>query len=229
VLYSVEELSNNLKGWGATCVGFSRVFGKLPENLRKLEYAITVVVRLSDFIIEEISDCPTYTYFHHYRSVNTLIDQITLRGLLLLQEKGYNAFAVPASQTVNNVKDKYCGVFPHKTAAVMAGLGWIGKNGLFISGNYGPRVRLGTILTDMELPYKEKEYKGSCGECNECVTSCPAMALTGNSWYVGCSREHVVDAKACSDFMNQKFKHIGRGSVCGVCVKVCPHGKKRPI
>lgn len=226
MLYSVEELSNSLKNWGATCVGFSRVADRLPENLKRLEYAITVVVRLSDFIIEEISDCPTYTYFHHYRSVNTLIDQITLRGLLLLQEKGYNAFAVPASQTVNNARDKYCGVFPHKTAAVMSGLGWIGKSALFISRDYGPRVRLGTILTDMELPYEESEYKGSCGECNKCVTSCPAMALTGNDWDVGCLREHVIDAKACSDFMNQKFKHIGRGSVCGICMKVCPHGKK---
>ncbi len=224
---SVQELIDSLKVWGATKVGFSRVADRLPQNLKKLEYAITVVVHLSDFIIDEISDCPTYTYFHHYRSVNTLIDQITLRGLLWLQEKGYHAFAVPASQTVNDVKDKYCGVFPHKTAAVMSGLGWLGKNGLFISNDFGPRVRLGTILTDMELPYNEHEYKDGCGECEKCVASCPAMALTGNSWHAGCSREHVVDAKACSDFMNQKFKHIGRGSVCGICIKVCPYGKRK--
>lgn len=221
-----EELSNGLKNWGSTCIGFSQVKDKLPQSLKKLEYAVTVVIRLSDFIIDEILDCPTFTYFHHYRTVNTLIDQITLRGVLLLQDCGYKALAVPASQTVNNVKDKYCGIFPHKTAAVMAGLGWIGKNGLFISQDYGPRVRLGTILTDMELPCKTAETESKCGECNECVKSCPAMALSGNCWYEGCAREQIVDAKACSDFMNEKFKHIGRGSVCGICVRVCPYGIK---
>ncbi len=222
----VKELGNNLIGWGASRFGFSNVSDRLPQNLKKLEYAITVVVRLSDFIIDEIGDCPTYTYFHHYRTVNTLIDQISLKGLLMLQDKGYKALAVPASQTVNNVADKYCGIFPHKTAAVLSGLGWIGKNGLFISHEFGPRVRLGTILTDMELPCEEHETDSRCGTCNLCISSCPAMALTGNCWYEGCSREHIVDAKACSDYMNAKFKHIGRGSVCGICMKVCPHGAK---
>ncbi len=223
----VEELVSSLKLWGATCAGFSNVVDKLPEGLNELKFAITVMVRLSDFIIDQITDCPTYTYFHHYRAVNALLDQITLRGMLLLQDNGYKALAVPASQTVNDVKDKYCGIFPHKTAAVMSGLGWIGKNGLFISENYGPRVRLGTILTDMELPYEGREAISRCGECKICVKSCPAMALSGNCWYRGCAREHIVDAKACSDYMNEKFKHIGRGSVCGICVKVCPYGVKK--
>lgn len=87
----VKELGNNLIGWGASRFGFSNVSDRLPQNLKKLEYAITVVVRLSDFIIDEIGDCPTYTYFHHYRTVNTLIDQISLKGLLMLQDKGYKA------------------------------------------------------------------------------------------------------------------------------------------
>jgi len=89
--------------------------------LKKVKYAITVGVRLSDFIIDQISDKPTYTYFHHYRAVNTLIDQITLRGQIEIQNMGYSAMAVPASQTVNDLEDRYSGVFQHKTAAVKAG------------------------------------------------------------------------------------------------------------
>jgi len=220
-----EELQEKMREWGATFTGASRVEERLPERLAALKYAVTVGVRLSDFIIDEISDAPTYTYFHHYRTVNTLIDQITLRGMLFLQEHGYKALAVPASQTVNDTGDAYSGIFPHKTGAVLAGLGWIGKNGLFVSPEYGPRVRLGTLLTDMELPAEERQRaENGCGSCRQCVDRCPAMALTGKAWEEGIPRSGIVDAKACSEYMNSKFKHIGRGSVCGICMRVCPHG-----
>ena len=226
----VKELEMTLKQQGATLIGYSNVYENLPKNLKKLKFAITIVVRLSDFIIDEITDKPTYTYFHHYRTVNALIDQITLRGMLLIQERGYKAYAVPASQTVNDAKESYSGVFPHKTAAVKAGLGWIGKSGLFISSQFGPRVRLGTILTDMEIECNNSVMRIQCGNCKKCVESCPAMALSGNNWTEGCSRYDIVDPKACSDYMNLKFKHIGRGSVCGICMKVCPrHEHKNNI
>ncbi|MCX8129354.1 MAG: 4Fe-4S binding protein [Clostridia bacterium] len=223
----INDLQVRIKEWGASFIGYSDLSEKLPERYSRLRYGITVGVRLSDFIIDEIENCPTYTYFHHYRTVNTLIDQITLKSLLLIQDKGFMALAVPASQTVNDIEDKYSGIFPHKTAAVMAGLGWIGKNGLFISKDYGPRVRLGTILTNLELPTVLSDNENKCGNCRLCVDSCPAAALSGNCWEQGCNREHVVDAKACSEYMNAKFKHIGRGSVCGICIKVCPHGGKK--
>jgi len=222
-----EELQQKLIDLGATFTGCSNVENALPESLKPLKYALTVGVRLSDFIIDQITDKPTFTYFHHYRTVNTLIDQLTLRGMLLIQEKGYYAVAVPASQTVNDVEDSYSAIFPHKTAATMAGLGWIGKNGLFVSPKYGPRVRLGTILTNMELPVDNNTVETGCGECRRCVDSCPAMALTGNCWERGCERSRIVDAKACSEYMKSNFKHIGRGSVCGICIRVCPYGIRK--
>ncbi|MCR4434940.1 MAG: 4Fe-4S double cluster binding domain-containing protein [Clostridiales bacterium] len=225
-MLSAQDIQDKLKDWGASFVGFSDVGGKLPPDLRSLRYAITVGVRLSNFIVDGITDRPTYTYFHHYRAVNALIDQITLRGMLLLQDWGYSGVAVPASQTVRDAAESYSGIFPHKTAAVKAGLGWIGKSGLFISSEFGPRVRLGTILTDFKLPVEAVETAGGCGECRLCVESCPAAALTGSPWREGCRRSEIVDAKACSDYMNEKFKHIGRGAVCGICMKVCPYGAR---
>ncbi len=221
------ELKEKLIDMGASIVGFSNVGESLKGNLTKTGYAVTVGVRLSDYIIDEIKDKPTYTYFHHYRTVNALIDQITLRGLLLLQDRGYNAITVPASQTVNDAEDDYSAIFPHKTAAVSAGLGWIGRNGLFISSQYGPRLRLGTILADYPLTEENQIIDSGCGDCNACVKNCPAMALTGNCWEKGCERSRIVDAKACSEYMNKHFKHIGRGSVCGICMRVCPKGIKR--
>lgn len=222
-----DDLRYKLKEWGATFSGYSRLTEDASESFPGLKFAVTIGIHLSDYIVDEIKDCQTYTYFHHYRSVNTLIDQITLKGILFIQEAGGRALAVPASQTVNDREDKYCGIFPHKTGAVQAGLGWIGRNNLFISTRYGPRVRLGTILTDIVLPVdSNNEIQQGCGDCRKCVDSCPAMALTGNVWYKGCHRSHIIDAKACSEYMNSSFKHIGRGSVCGICMKVCPYGQK---
>lgn len=219
-------LEDKLKDWGATFAGFSDVRDKVPAPLSKYPSAITIGVRLSDAIIDDITDKPTFTYFHHYRTVNTLIDQVTLRGMLYLQDWGFKAYAVPASQTVNDAEDIHSGMFPHKTAAVLAGLGWIGKSGLFVSREYGPRVRLGTILTDLPPPQANQVQEQACGQCALCVESCPAMALTGNCWEEGCGRDHIVDVKACSGHMITKFKHIGRGAVCGICMRVCPFGIK---
>lgn len=221
-----NKLEEKFKEWGATFVGFSFVSDKLPELLKKYPYAVTVGIRLSDAIIDEITDKPTFTYFHHYRTVNILIDHITLRALLFIQDSGFKALAVPASQTVNDAGDVHCGIFPHKTAAVLAGLGWIGRSGLFVSRDFGPRVRLGTVLTDMPLHTDNIILAQGCGECMLCVENCPAMAMTGNCWEEGCERSHIVDVKACSDFMTSEFKHIGRGAVCGICMRVCPYGRK---
>ncbi len=239
-----EELMHLLTGIGASFTGFSDVSGKTAAGFRELHYAATIGIRLSDATIDEITDKPTFTYFHHYRTVNAALDQIALRGTMFIQQCGYDAVAVPASQTVNDAPAPYMGIFPHKTAAVMAGLGSIGRNGLFLHREFGPRVRLATILTDMPLMSDSmdsaadirstqgddvssgsktgSEELSPCFGCNLCVEACPAMALTGRDWHDGMAREEIVDAKACSDYMNSQYKHIGRGSVCGICIKVCP-------
>lgn len=225
-----EELVKLLEGMGASFTGFADISGKLGGSFQSCHYAVSFGLRLSDAIIDEITDKPTFTYFHHYRTANTMLDQIALRGQLFIQQLGYNAVAVPASQTVNNAGDPYSGIFPHKTAAVLAGLGRIGKNGLFLHEVFGPRVRLATILTDMSFPCEKPVRKGSCQNCSRCVDACPALALTGKEWHEGTAREEIVDAKACSDYMNNNFKQIGRGSVCGICIKVCPlHGNINSI
>ena len=117
-------------------------------------------------------------------------------------------------------------MFSHKYAASLSGLGSVGKSGLFISEKFGPRVRLGTILTNAEFPVKNDEPKCICGDCRECVKACPAQAISGEIWKAGDDRSIIIDAKACSDYMKKAFQYIGRGAVCGICMKVCPKGRK---
>ena len=214
-MHRKEELEQMILEEGIAEVGFSR-FDETPYA--GLSTAITLVVRLLDPIIDGIEKTPTKDYFHHYRTVNAYIDRVALKACLFLQQKGYRAAPIPASQSVS----EYAGLFPHKAAAVRAGLGWIGKSDLFISYAQGVRVRLGTILTDYPAEIKEHPYHGECGDCMICVKACPAMAIRGVNYETGMKREEIYDAEACSHHMKQAYQAIGRGAVCGLCMRYCP-------
>lgn len=113
------------------------------------------------------------------------------------------------------------GEFSHKFAAVQSGLGWIGKNGLLITKEYGPRIRLSTILVDIELPVGSKEeYTDGCCECNMCVDICPAKCLKGGSGYKSMQREDIVDIYKCKDKSETR-----KGYICGLCLIACPVGE----
>ena len=220
-----ESLIDLGKSLGATELGFSDI-ECLPEDKRLgFSKGITIIVRLSDGILNQIEDEPTQTYFSHYRSVNRLIDLITLRLLLLLEDQGYPSIAIPASQSVSDPNDPYTGAFQHKTGAVLAGLGWIGRSALFIHKKHGPRIRMGTVLTNAPLSTGLPTTESSCGSCRACVAACPAMAIEGCLWEPGMARNELYDAYSCSNHMKVAYQHIGRGAVCGLCVVACPVGK----
>lgn len=218
-----NEIKKYIMNLGVKDIGFSNIHNVVNDNWKHLNSAITVVIRLSDQIIDDIVDKPSETYFAHYRSVNYYINEVTLRIMMYLQDGGYKAVPIPASQSLD--KKPYSGIFQHKTAATLSGLGWIGKSGLFIHHKYGPRVRLGTVLTDMKLSSGMPIKEGKCANCNKCVISCPAMAIEGNNWTQGMERSMLVNAHSCSQYMKNNFQHIGRGSVCGICISSCPVGK----
>ena len=216
---------------GLSAYGFARVEAFLPPRYAHLPYAVSLVFRLSSAVVDDIVSTvppkPTYAYFHHYRTVNTHLDHASLLVAAHLERDGFRALPVAASQTVHDQGLLHHGLFPHKTAAALAGLGWIGKSALFVSHRFGPRVRLSTVLTDCPLPEARAETPVSlCGTCAKCVTACPAQAITGRPFSPGQSRSAQFDAQACNDYMRGHFMEIGRGAVCGICLSVCPYGEK---
>lgn len=213
---------------GIAQIGFSDLHGLLPERYAHLPYGVTLVFRLCSGVLDEVKTRfePTFTYFQHYRAVNAALDNAALRTALFLERAGFLAMPVPASQSVHDM-GPYSGAFQHKTAAVRAGLGWIGKSALFVSPQFGPRVRLCTVLTDCPLPGAQSAVPVSrCGGCSRCVDSCPACAITGKEYSPGMARCEIFDPEACSRHMKQAYLQIGRGAVCGICAAVCPFGKQ---
>ncbi len=215
-----DELKAFLIEKGVSDVGF------FSADDEVLPYGVSIVVRLSDSIIDEIEDEPTHTYFNHYRNVNAFIDAMLLQAGLFLQKRGYKYITVAASQSINKDGWNYKGRYSHKKAACLAGLGSIGRNSLFLHNEYGSYVRLGTLFTDCGFECDSTPAKSLCDGCDICVKACPAHAIKGGDWTVGTQREEIFDPQACSEYMKNHFQKIGRGSVCGICMKVCPKNQK---
>ena len=52
---------------------------EILEHIKEFDYAISIGVSLSDYIIESLIDEPTMLYKHHYRTANMSLDQIAFR------------------------------------------------------------------------------------------------------------------------------------------------------
>lgn len=123
---------------------------------------------------------------------------------------------------------KLKGTVPSKIVARLAGLGWVGKSCLFINPQYGPRVRLKTILTD--APFQPgKIMENRCDDCRECVDACPADAIS-NSFSL--TRDKHYYASTCMEYGRQRGRSLkwSIGNPCGLCVYICPYGgmEKKP-
>lgn len=195
-----------------------------PDLLSPYTKAVSVAMRLDQDIIDAIVDGPTVDYAEHYRAVNAQLDGITAKLVNWITERGSVAAAVPAS-FIADEKD-LLGNISHKAVARMAGIGWQGKSLLIVSPQYGPRIRLATILTDMPLE-PDQPLKNRCGKCSECSKACPASAIknaSADDRYA--NRDEALHFSRCVEKTLEFSARPGIGGrICGVCVKVCPFGK----
>jgi epoxyqueuosine reductase QueG len=184
----------------------------LSQNLLgRFDKAISLGLRLSGSILEEIEDAPTRLYFHHYRTVNFFLDQAALKLCNYIQKKGFLAIPIPASQIIDWQEQK--AHLSHKEIGYLAGLGWIGRNNLLVNKNLGCQFRLVSILTNMPLK-TDKPIRKDCGDCRLCVKICPSEAIKENPREF----DHMKCFEKLKEFQKQRLvdQHI-----CGICVKVC--------
>ena len=112
-----NKLREKMMELGVSDVGFCQV----EDGIGGLKNAMSIVIKLSDAIIDEIQDSPTHTYFNHSRTVNFFIDQCLLQAGLLLEKNGYKFITVAASQSINDEGWNYRGRYSHKAIARQAG------------------------------------------------------------------------------------------------------------
>jgi len=221
----IEDMYDELRAIaissGATAFGVGKVedlrpyYDALPmDQTESLSYGISIGIRVSSAVLKGCITGPTRHYLHHYRMINWLLDQITLRLSLAIQNKGYNALPIPASQIID--WEKQTAHLSHKMIALRAGIGWIGRNNLLVHPECGAKIRLATILTDMPLK-TDSPLERDCNECRECINICPVSAIkeSHKEW----------NKSACLEKLKYFAKAHNVGQyICGLCVKVCQPG-----
>jgi epoxyqueuosine reductase QueG len=227
-----EELKATAREAGADGVGVAdlgplKAEGTLlpPQALEQFTNAVSVAVHLDDTIVDSIEGAPTLDYARHYRMVNTRLDRITAYLVKWIASRGFSACGIAASETVD--KSNLMGRISHKAVARLGGIGWQGKSLLIVSPQYGPRIRLSTLLTDMPLTF-DKPLKNRCGTCTECTKACPVSAIKNirtEDRYE--SREEALHFNRCVEqTLVFKAQPGINAQICGVCVKVCPFGRR---
>jgi epoxyqueuosine reductase len=185
----------------------------LDEEVKKgFDRGISMAKRLIGSVLDEIKDRPTPLYFHHYRQLNFFLDRAAFLLATRIQESGYKALPIPASQMLDWKNQK--AHLSHKKVGYLAGLGWMGRSNLLVHPEYGARFRLVTVLTDMPLE-ADRPLRGGCGECMKCIEVCPAGAIK--------EKREDFDHWACFDKLKEfRRQGIVGQHICGVCVKACP-------
>lgn len=221
-----NNLKEHIKNLGASLVGFADLRG-IDENSRKnMDYGIAIGIKLKPDVIERISEGPTKDYYDEYKRVNKLLDGIVLSCVKYINSQGYNAIGQTTSYVTED--DNLATPLPHKTVATRAGLGWIGKNALLITTEYGSAIRISSILTDMMLETDTPINTSKCGKCTCCTAACPASAIKGKLWNINISREELIDPFKCRKKARELLKqNVGiESAICGKCINVCPFTKR---
>ncbi len=228
-----EKVKAKIMGWGADIVGVAdaeplkALRTDPPDLLNPFTRAISIAVQMPVAVFEMISDKPTPIYASVYQTANRILDEIAFRTAIMLQTDGFFSLPIPASQVLDK-KDWY-GAISHKAVARMAGLGWQGKNLLLITPRYGSRVRLATILTKAPLN-ADAPVENRCGKCTSCKDACPVGAIKGvttQSHYE--SRDEAMFFSRCAEKLEEDFAKLPEigTQICGICIKVCPFGRKK--
>jgi epoxyqueuosine reductase len=119
-----------------------------------------------------------YDTISTYENVRVVGDRIVRQ----LERLGYEALSVPAFIPIDMAEGKFgmVGALNHRAAAVAAGMGSYGKSGLLLTREFGPRVRLGSVLTSWEGDFPPPSPLSLCPEgCTACLEACPPGALLG--------------------------------------------------
>ncbi len=104
------------------------------------------------------------------------------------------------------------GILSMKHAAVLAGIGTLGKSTLLLSRRFGTRIDLSAVLTDAVFETDPPSEPVCLPGCRLCLDRCPVGALDGMSANQKRCREHTYDTNA------RGFSIVR----CNICRTGCP-------
>ena len=253
------EIKRFLKERGASVVGVAPVgrfvdapTGHRPEDLLPRAKSVVVMgVRIPRRVVEWLGilskselvpneqkrsvECGHFYGRCGYETINIRLEQIGLLGTNFMEEKGEDAFFLPATYShhtpIMEAIPGYYAPFSHRHAAVRAGLGEFGLNNLVLNPRHGCRIRWESIITTADLepdplitdPVCLREKCGAClkvcwrAEDNPGVTIHPLKNLPDGIYY---EMPSIIDKEACYTTVE-----AGEQRCWGRCIAVCPVGR----
>jgi len=215
-----EFLKQTANEYGADLVGIAKINkdhfyshrGRKPEIYGDVidvdhSYAIVFAVEMEK---DKINLAPAIE-----ESIETsrIYVKISIVGMILayyLRRLGYEAH--------NHMDANY--LLPLPPLAEEAGLGELGRIGFLVTKEFGPRVRLGAVTTNLELITDKKQDFGIrefCETCHLCENACLGHAIPSDASLENAGRHYwQIEGEKCYEV----WKHIGTD--CGVCMKACP-------
>jgi len=188
-------------------------FVKLPQDLifQKMgvlfDNAILLAMEMSK---EKIDKAPSQATMNMVFGTYDELGKVANKISDFLREHGY---AAQADHPLGGLV-----LFP--PLAQKAGIGWVGKHGLLITPEFGPRVRLAAVYTSIQnLPFASTNahawIEDYCQVCGICVDQCPPRAILDESVAHENGRITHVSQQECFEYFAQNYG-------CSVCIKVCP-------
>lgn len=171
------------------------------------KYGIVIAVQMDQKLMQA---APQISETVETSNIYVKVGTIGMQLAYFIRNLGYEAR--------NNMDGNYIVNTP--TVAVDAGLGELGRMGILITNEYGPRVRLAVITTNLPLLPDNKNtfgLKDFCIICRQCSKACPGSAIPENNYKkIDGVEGWKINQENCFE------QWLIQGTDCGICLKACP-------
>ena len=206
---SLDELHVFARSVGADEIGFAPVPQEWVFQDTAIRYTQAIVLMM-EMDKERMDLAPNRDTAVMVHETYNQLGQVSNKIADWLRERGYAAHA----------GHPLGGMALYPPMAQAAGLGWRGVSGLVITPQFGPRVRLAAVFTEIEnLPVYEGDEHAwvldFCESCQRCIRDCPPGAFYDEPIHHDNGLVTVLDNGKC-------FPYFLTYHGCSICIKVCP-------
>ena len=218
-----EQIKGSILNKGADLCGIAGIdrfadtpIGFHPSDIYKECKSVVVFAQRMPKSLAYIN--PRIVYNHANNISKNAVDTITYESAISIEQLDCVAVPLPCDGPYDywekdSLKGK--GLISMRHAAVLAGLGSLGKNTLLINKLYGNFLTLGAILTNLELQSDPLSEELCMENCRLCLDNCPVKALDGkttnqklcrpNTYTTNDRGFDVVNCNKCRTICPRKF------------------------